>query len=182
MLTNNYYTLWEASMLRPDSDGPKAKLQLISTLGVTEQTSCYLLYSTYDTTYSRFLLSAVTQASYSNTSFGVLFGSGTISPSRNDFEITNVLDSSKITIVAPRDYCLNRQSDYFEVEGTYGVSAKEDVTITELGTIVRRGYRSGTTSAYVHYLIDHTMLDKPITLRAGESTQITYAIRINYMQ
>ena len=118
---------------------------------------------------------------FKNMNTGVSFGTGTTPATASDYKLESLLDSTQINVATPSVVSFSRFDAYDEYSVTFGITNKtvEAITISEVGlTAVPYYSSSGTTSVYV--LVDHTVLDTPVTIPAGQSKQITYTIRFNY--
>lgn len=109
----------------------------------------------------------------------VFFGDGTTPATVNDIALENSV-STKIKVTYPSAISINEKDEYIEYTATYGVTANEDVTISEVGAALKAYLIISSAGAAHTILCDRTVLDTPITIPAGESKQITYTIRFNY--
>lgn len=117
-------------------------------------------------------LEALTKYANENKADGVSFGSGTATPTIDDYDIENIIVDLQVQLPsAPTPLYGN---NYTEYRCVYSVTATTECTITEIG-LTAHGVVSSSNKPY--YLVDHTMLDTPIHLNAGESTNITYTFR-----
>jgi hypothetical protein len=118
------------------------------------------------------IMSTRTRSSVSGTEgycyAGTWFGSGTTPPTRDDFSLENIITEG-VTISHPSAVSVTETDDYVEYSVTFGVTATETVTISEVGLFM---------SNYV--MVERTVLETPITIPAGQSKQVTYTIRMNY--
>lgn len=99
---------------------------------------------------------------------GTRFGSGTTPPTGNDYRLENDIGES-ITVATPSAVSVTETDTYIEYSATFGVTAKETVNISEVGLFM---------GSFI--MVERTVLDTPITIPAGQSKPITYAIRMNY--
>lgn len=99
---------------------------------------------------------------------GTRFGSGTTPPTGNDYRLENDIGAS-ITVATPSAVSVTETDTYIEYSATFGVTANETVTISEVGLFM---------GSYI--MVERTVLATPITIPAGQSKPITYAIRMNY--
>ena len=105
----------------------------------------------------------------------VRFGSGTTPATVNDYVLENQINSG-ITVSNPSTVTTEQTDSYISWTVTFGVSALVETTISEVGLIAKAYMSQGEAST----LVDHTVLESPITIPAGQSKQITYTIRFNY--
>lgn len=117
---------------------------------------------------------------FKNMNTGVSFGTGTTPATASDYQLENILDSTKIDVYNPSTVSFSRGDTYDEYSVTFGVTNKtaEAITVSEIGLTAVPYYSSSGTSYYV--LVDRTVLETPVTIPAGQSKQITYTIRFNY--
>lgn len=107
---------------------------------------------------------------------GINFGTGRTAPKVTDFRLEEPIDSG-LTVTTPSAVSYNRTDEYEEYVATYGVTANETVTISEIGL---GAHVQISIAPYKNALMDRTVLETPITIPAGETKQITYTIRFNY--
>ena len=166
MLTKNYYETVYALH-------KNAGVNLVTTSGGSS--SGVLISHLYSSSDASFPLCIAMVRCHSD--YGVRFGTGSTKPTVDDYKMEEII-SSGITVVCPGSVSRSKTPLYEEVAVTYGVTATKDVTIREIGVYCQAG--AGASYAKTVYLADRTVLETPITLAAGESKQITYAIRFNY--
>ncbi len=106
---------------------------------------------------------------------GVSFGSGTTPPSREDFCLQAPVTG--ITVVCPTEPLSNATDEYVEYTYTYAVTASVDVTIAEIGVFAKV---LEYNSRYYNLLQERTLLDEPVTIKAGETKSIQYTIRFGW--
>lgn len=103
---------------------------------------------------------------------GVHIGTGTTLPTVDDYclsgdRITTFTNSNAITTEA--------NDNAFVITTLYTITNTADTAIT-IGEIGVFGY-TGNNNAV---LLEHTVLESPITIEAGGVGQVTYTIRFNY--
>ena len=110
---------------------------------------------------------------------GVSFGTGTTPATASDYVIESILGNTQISVSTPNAVSFSRADTYDEYSVTFGITNKtaEAITISEVGLTACPNTK-GTPFAFA--LVDHTVLDNPVTIPAGQSKQITYTIRFNY--
>lgn len=104
------------------------------------------------------------------------FGTGVTPATADDYNLESRIDSG-LTVANPSAVSLNSTADCIELSATYGLTNKTttSIAISEIGVFGAQA--SGVTDTY---LLDRTVLKKPITINPGESKQVTYTIRFNY--
>jgi hypothetical protein len=123
-------------------------------------------------------------ASASTTSFnknagvgGIWFGNSPTPATKDDYTLGNVITSG-LTITTPSN--ITQKND---VEGNYSFlsdfvvrnTTEADINIFEIGL-----FAAPVNGNYAfNILMEHTVLTEPITIPAGESKLVTYAIRFN---
>lgn len=118
-----------------------------------------------------------------NTSYnsygGVIFGTGTTSPTRDDY----CLSGDIITTISTSSIGgFTKDDDGLTGEYTYTVTntGSSDITIGEIGLITSTYSNTSYTAAEYKFLVERTVLETPITIPAGGVGQITYTIRMNF--
>ena len=105
----------------------------------------------------------------------VSFGNGTTPATVNDYKLESEITTG--ISVTSQDSPTTEQTDkYILWTATFGVKASVETTISEIG-LFSNVY---TSSGNLITLVDHTVLETPVTIPAGQSKQITYTIRFNY--
>lgn len=105
-----------------------------------------------------------------SSSSGVIFGTGDIAPTLDDYTLSgNVISgismtSSKSSVGKEED------AEYASFTTVYSITNNntEEVTVREIASMV------------YGCIVDRTVLDTPITIPAGGIGQVTYTIRMNY--
>lgn len=97
-------------------------------------------------------------------------GTGATAATESDYgleiEVTDLSCDSVATAVG--------SNDTKTYTATFSNATDTDITVTEIGFFVYSYY--GSTSNSDNFLLDHIILDTPITIPAGESKPITYEI------
>lgn len=120
-----------------------------------------------------------TAASTTHTT-GVIFGTGTVEPTVDDYMM-----SGEHFVDYTASYTLTEEADDLGITYTCAYTltstASEDVTISEIGLSTTTSAKKGTAS-YYHFglMVERTLLENPITIAPGGVGQITYTLRINY--
>ncbi len=107
---------------------------------------------------------------------GVCFGTGTTPPTADDYCLEKPITSGLI-VTTPSAVTYNSTDEYMEYIATFGVTATNTVTITEIGL---RFAPYWNTNDKCYAMVDRTVLENPIEIPAGQAKQITYTIRFNY--
>ena len=103
---------------------------------------------------------------------GVCFGTGTATPTENDYTMTQkLLNSSTATVTA------SVTTNGSTITGTYTIVnvGSSSITITEVGLFGNCMYSKNQSYCY---LVDRTLLDEPLTIEAGAVGKIVYTITI----
>lgn len=172
MITNNAIALFEAFFWDGDAicvrfDGVEAKVLNDNLLSPGDRK-----YMKYAMAKGLSVVSATTTGSY-----GVQFGSGTTPAKATDYCLESPV---ALTFSNPSAVLTNRTPEGIEHTVTFGVSADNDVTISEVGCFVATDATvNGSNAGSNPILIDRTVLETPIAIKAGQSKQISYTIRVN---
>ena len=104
---------------------------------------------------------------------GVIFGKGTTQPTINDYK----LSGSIVNVSASSNVALEATDNEFILKSTHVIhnTSDSEITISEVGLIASLG--SYNNSDY-KCLLEHTLLDTPVTIPAGDVGKITYTITI----
>lgn len=117
----------------------------------------------------------------SATGHGVHFGSGTTTPTENDYLLTNSLTSGYSAALNYTEMGLDQQNKpYALARYTITNNSSANITIAEIGMISNSfvvADNSSTTNVHgTDFLIDHTLLDTPVTIAPGETAPIEYVL------
>ena len=166
MLTKNFYSYMRATMQNTYASFTKVD-------GSTQS------YNSSSLTHINCLRPFAAMASYavSAAALGVSFGTGTNPPAITDYCLENPITSG-LAVTSPSAVSFNKTDEYEEYTVTFGVTAANTVTITEIGLKCNVSYNNSADNVVA--MVDRTVLDTPITIPAGQSKQITYTIRFNY--
>lgn len=109
---------------------------------------------------------------------GVYFGTGTTAPQKTDYKLESYITSGLSFSGATRNYQDegNGKHSYvadFVVRNTSDAA----ITISEIGY---HGSLEVGASSYTPVLFERTVLDRPITIPAGESKLVSYKITFNH--
>lgn len=171
MITNNTIAMIEAFLWDGDAmcvrfDGEKVVVQNSSLVSPSQRK-----FMRYAMTKGVSTLSAGSPATY-----GVQFGSGTTPANGTDYCLESPVS---LLFSNPSAVLTNPVPEGTEYTVTFGVSTTEDVTISEVGCFVSAIGFIGSNAYDSPILIDRTVLETPITIKAGQSKQISYTIRVN---
>ena len=161
MLTKNFYALMRIAL-------GKTKSTVTDTGNITN-TPSYNSSSWYG------VFPAMCVYKNSNSDQYVSFGNGATPATVNDYKLESEI-STGISVTYQNTVTTEQTDSHILWTATFGVTASVETTISEIG-LFSKVY---TPSGYFYTLVDHTVLDTPITIPAGESKQITYTIRFNY--
>lgn len=126
--------------------------------------------------------------SYKPFSQAVFFGTGSISPTIDDYR----LSGDTVTGYTSSNY----SKDEYAEDGTFAKRTitytitnnnTEPVTIGEIGIFICATWTTSRSSdKYIYttypYLLERTVLESPITIPAGGVGQVTYSITENYLE
>ena len=166
MLTKNFYAYIKAAFSGSDSTAIFTKTD--GTKGEVSISSSYPPFKVMNSWSKSTIMS------------GVSFGTGTTPATVSDYFLESILTETQINVSTPSSVSFNKFDTYEEYTVTFGVTNKtaDAITISEMGlTAIPYSPYSGTP---YYVLVDHTVLDTPVTIPAGQSKQITYTIRFNY--
>ena len=127
---------------------------------------------------------AITGASYnSGAYFGTIFGDGTGTPSANDTKLfgnhLSQLTNSNVTVSV--EYNADDNDAKQSVKAVYTITntTGAELTIREMGLLYEIAVDH--TYDYNHaVLMEHSVLDTPITIPVGGVGQVTYTIEMDY--
>lgn len=108
----------------------------------------------------------------SNNTLYLKVGTGTTTPTGNDYELATVnTDISCDAVVA------GVSANYTKIyTATLSNPTSSDIVVTEVGLYGNVIYKYYGTPDYIDCLFDRTVLSTPITIPAGESKTITYEL------
>lgn len=179
MLTKNYYSAFRNMLDAYTSLTSDVRVPLTTYLGYAGNSGTS--YGSMDEwaglqRSGTVLQSAITNSNTSSNPQlnGVIFGDGTGTVSSDDYKlfgsvVTGFSYSATQEVVRTDNECVKKHI-YTITNGT-----SEDVTISEIGYIAQ--YYSG--GCYHNALLDHTLLEEPVTIPAGGVGQVTYTITFN---
>ncbi len=121
---------------------------------------------------------SVANTNYYKTGEGVVFGTGTTPPTVHDYEMDSpITGSDVISVTTPGESGVYVTIDdvCMRVSTTYDVTnlTEQELAISEIGLFGL--YRTSDPLLY-----DHTVLDEPIIVPAGQTMPITYEIKFPY--
>lgn len=185
MFTRNYYTELLSQAASLDSTSQARASRLVDATGNTAMkgtsnnqhvvisTQFYSYINSANTSYSSY--ECGTTSSYPR---GVSFGNGTGQPTLSDYCLFGDIVTG-FTYNSSKSYHFDGNDLLIEAHFTITNNNSEEITISEIGLF---DYKSVYYSKWYYYpcMIDHTLLETPITIPAGGVGQVTYTIRMNY--
>ena len=159
MLTKNFYSYMRAAL-------QKTPATFTLTTGVTNE-----INFSNDTPPFK----AMNVCAYNLLKAGTHFGTGTTPATTSDYFLESVLDSTKINVSEQSAVSYSRGDTFDEYSVSFGVTniTAEAITISEVGL-------SAIPYGDKLVLVDHTVLDAPVTIPPHETKHIAYTIRFNY--
>lgn len=148
----------------------------------------YSYYSTAVDTYFDMFYTSVKTPMFRTTGDMncVLFGTGTTAPTMDDYKMESPISSgmtasflASATTIA--DGVCTRKYIYTLTNGT-----TNDITISEIGAFAYAYYAKTAEYGDTNYtsagafMLDHTLLDEPVTIPADGVGQVTYTITMDY--
>ena len=134
----------------------------------------------YSYTLDNYFTSAVANLFPDNGARGFAFGDGTGVPSFNDYTLFGNCVAG-YSFSKTTEYKYDGASSSIEVVFTITNNNSEAITISEIGLFDFEQHKNGTSGwKSVLYMIEHTVLDSPITIEPGSVGQVTYTLRLNY--
>lgn len=110
---------------------------------------------------------------------GVIFGTGSKPASVEDIalsgEMVTTLSASAIVTKNVDDGGVTLEAVY-----TINNTGSSPITIGEIGLIAQASQGTNYTNGYIKALLEHTVLETPVTIPAGGVGQVTYTIRMDY--
>lgn len=164
MLTNNFYKILLAHMTRNSASAncvkPDGQDASVSSPQIVMNALGY-----------------VRSAPFAAGNYGTYFGTGTTPPTMKDYNLESPIMDGTLASSNAGNAMFGFEKDHARVYRTHEVfnNGTNDVTITEVGV-----FGAVSSSSPILFMIDRTVLDKPITIPAGESRSITIAIVFNY--
>lgn len=116
-----------------------------------------------------------------NYNSGIHLGSGTTTPTENDYALTSQITSG-LTVTTTGITRGRDSSDRLYMECVLNVTntSSANITIAEVGlvsgNVVCCNTSSATTAAANNILIDHTLLTSPVTIAPSDTAAIKYRI------
>ena len=140
--------------------------------------------STLSTDNSVALITSAYTATGSNASYGVALGTGTTPATEDDYQMENMITSLTTSATPTVTGVYNPSTGVYRWSVDYSLSnnTANDIVVSEVGRFCR-GYSAtnlgDSVSAGVgnraSYLIDHTVLDIPITVPANGAALLRYS-------
>ena len=144
---------------------PATDFQITNTSGTVRQTGT----STSNVASAINALNHMATSASSNSTTYIQCGTGTTEATEDDYNLesqtTGLNCDSVVTAVGS-----NNTKTY---TATFSNTTNSDIAVTEIGFFMNYAYQGSSTE---DFLLDHIILDTPITIPAGESKAITYEI------
>ena len=177
MFTTNWYKMLFSQMV-----GKGASYSAVDggtqTVGYGSATHYIPLIGTNDAGY--FPSMQKLRTSYA-THGGVVLGTGTTPPSKDDYCLSGTVISG---FTHSTNFTTSVDGAGATLTAVYTITNTTDspFTIGELGLIcnIKSVSSSGATSASNKALLEHTVLDSPLTIQGGGVGVLTYTIRLNF--
>lgn len=152
----------------PDNNLPK----LITTDGVERQMEVGSVEYTSSIMYGLVNMLNHMSTSGSNNTLYLKVGTGTTTPTGNDYELATVNTDISCDVVDA-----GVSANYTKIyTATFSNPTSSDIVVTEVGLYGNVIFWNYGTPNYIDCLFDRTVLSTPITIPAGESKTITYEI------
>ena len=169
MFTKNFKKLMSLYLLNGNESGTSQYTYPISTT-LTSLDGTVITTQTNQSSYERYslayALSDILSTSATNMRSYLAIGTGTGTVSDNDYQLFN--STSDCTCVSASS---NTSANFTKIyTATFQNNTSADITVTETGIIAK----SFLYNDYFKVLLDHTLLDTPVIIPAGESRTITY--------
>ena len=117
-----------------------------------------------------------------NKERGFVFGDGSGTPSINDYTIFGNCITG-FTFSKTLEYTYDENGPGLTVCFTITNNNSESITISEIGLVDTARWQTTSSSSnkfYGYTLMEHSVLETPITIPAGGVGQVTYTARMNY--
>ena len=178
MFTKNWYKVIAGSMLY-EFDSTRVKFTNLKGVSTTMRNnvadSIKLGYNIQD--YS--VPSLYYLCKYLSSKGGVVLGSGTTSPTIDDYTLSGEV-FHKFNFTADVTKECDEDGVTFTAIYTITNTGDSDFTIGEIGLITTLTGSTGSGDESYRGLLERTVLDTPVTIQAGGIGQVTYSIRVNY--
>lgn len=168
MITRNFKMFLAAILQIKSSAATPGYLPVVNVSNVTK----YLGFYT-STIANTVLVNSLTNA-------GIWIGTGSDSPTENDYNlksrITSGLTASTPTTTQGVD---SDGNPYLTYLFTLTNTTSSDITVSEIGYVQNGGASSaiGESTSLDRFLLDRTVLDSPVTVPAGGSAAIEYTLK-----
>lgn len=176
MLTKNaknfiLHGLMESSSQGNSAPSPKSKIQLTNDSGTTIATATTAVVIASFINALNHIAVAVSTFVYGVTY--IRCGMGTTEATEDDYKLE--AEATGLTCDAVATAIGSNNSKIYTA--TFSNTTDDDIVVTEIGLFVNNAY-SGND--YDNFLLDHIILDTPITIPAGESKAITYELGLGF--
>ncbi len=171
MLTKTFKNFMMLMLERSSAD-PRGLIAATGTNGTT-----YYLMNRFDNT-SCFPYS-INYGWRSNVSdYGIILGTGTTAPTEDDTTLENII-SGGLSVTVTQRSGVNSGVPFVEYNLAINNTGSASVTISEVGYIQRLQAATasgGTSGSYYPFLLDRTVLTRPVTVPAGGTSVIRYTL------
>ena len=166
MLTTNFYRIMLNKMQKDDLLMTVVKPD--GTISTTTSSAGLCLHGLGRVLYSDFGVAG---------HYGIMFGTGTTPPTMNDYKLESPIIDGTVYATDQNAPTQGFETDKAKIYVSHEVKNQgtNPVTITEAGV-----FGCQSTASKTSFLLDRTVLDTPVTIPAGESRTITYAIVFEY--
>lgn len=109
--------------------------------------------------------------------YGTWFGTGTTPATADDYTLESPITDGTLSFHNAATVSGVANSDHYRYSMTYDVTntGSEDITVSEIGL-----FSLNASSGLWQSLLDHTVLETPITVPAGQTVPINYTIKLPY--
>lgn len=120
-----------------------------------------------------------------NCRWGTIFGNGTGTPSIEDTKLfgdhLTALTSSNVTVSITYEANDNDSKQSLTAVYTITNTTAKDLTISEMGLTYEVYCKLSNSYEYAYaFLLEHAVLDAPVTIPVGGVGQVTYTIEMDY--
>ena len=113
-----------------------------------------------------------------DTDYGIVLGTGTTAPTEDDTALESII-SGGLSVTVTQRSGLKGGVPFVEYNLAINNTGSEPVTISEIGYIQRLYSATvidGTSGTYHPFLLDRTVMARPVTIPAGETGVIRYTL------
>ena len=113
-----------------------------------------------------------------HSDYGIVLGTGTTAPTEDDTTLESII-SGGLSVTVTQRSGLKSGVPFVEYNLAINNTGSESVTIAEIGYIQRlyaTAASGGTSGSSCPFLLDRTVLPRPVTIPAGETGVIRYTL------